>query len=171
MLQTPLPFVRVEPAEDEKFRTCVPLVSPHMAAGGFSKSQEGGGTKLRDCREWVRYGQRTFEEGMFVATARGRSMDPKISDGSHCLFRKPPTSTRQGQLLVVQHRKISDPQHGGHYTLKCHESEKVAEAETGEWLHTPNRLKPLTPDFDAIEVEANEEDVFRVVAEFVEGLQ
>jgi type III restriction enzyme len=168
MPSQPLPFERVEPAEAEKFRTCVPLVSLRMAAGGLSESQEGDGPTLWDCREWVRYGEREFEEGMFVAQVRGRSMEPRIPDGAHCLFRVPRAGSRQGRLLVVQHHGIADAAYGGRFTFKKYESEKEMDEETGEWRHVTIRLVPLNDEFPTIELKGNEEEEFRVVAEFVE---
>jgi type III restriction enzyme len=166
-----LPFRKVEPRDDEKFKTCVPLVPLRIAAGAFSDSQEADGGPLWDSREWVEISSSAkLAEGMFVAQIRGNSMEPRIADGAYCLFRPPSAGSRQGRLLVVQHHRIDDPAYGGRFTFKRYKSAKVVDPETGEWMHALITLEPLNPECSPIEIAANEEDEFRVIAEFVEVL-
>ncbi|MFG6667144.1 hypothetical protein ACGK9R_08535 [Halomonas sp. HNIBRBA4712] len=47
----------------------------------------------------------------------------RIPNGACCLFRANPGGTRQGKVVVVQHRAIEDPDHGGSFTIKLHQSE------------------------------------------------
>jgi SOS-response transcriptional repressor LexA len=170
-LDAPLPFRLVEPQASDKFKTCLPLIPLRVAAGAFSESQDAGAARLWDAGEWVELATtRRLEEGMFVAQVRGKSMEPKIPDNAYCLFRKPSAGSREGRLLVVQHRSINDPLYGGSFTLKKYHSEKVFDPETGEWQHTLVVLQPLNSDYPAIEIAANDEEEFGVVAEFVEVL-
>ena len=43
----------------------------------------------------------------FVARVSGRSMEPTIPDGSHCLFRTDRGGSRQGKLVLVWQRGVS----------------------------------------------------------------
>lgn len=170
--QTAIPFRVVEAKDDTKFKTCVPLIPLRVAASASSESQDVGVATLWDATEWVEPKSQTrLGEGMFVAQVRGQSMEPQIADGAYCLFRKPSVGSRQGRLLVVQHRSISDPAYSGSFTLKRYKSEKVVDPDTGEWQHALITLEPLNPAFQPIEITSNDEEDFRVIAEFVEVLE
>ena len=78
----------VEPAPEERYVTCVPLVPLRAAAGAFSDPQY---IEDDDC-EWVEVASRhRLRKGMFVAQVVGKSMEPAIRDGSWCLL---PSSCR-----------------------------------------------------------------------------
>ena len=113
------PFQRVEPNEAERFRTCVPLYTLKAAAGAFGEG------KAVAPDGWVApKTSRQLGEGMFVAQVVGRSMELRIPDGAWCLFRSPVVGTRQGRIVLVQHRSIQDPETGGSYTVKRYESKR-----------------------------------------------
>ncbi len=104
-----------------------------------------------------------LHENMFVARIVGRSMEPRIPDGSLCVFRSNVVGSRQGKLVLVEYLG------GGtndRYTVKRYFSEKKADGSRG---NDRVRLEPLNPEFDAWELDP-EEDRFRVLAEFVEVL-
>ena len=105
---------------------------------------------------------------MFVARVVGKSMEPKIPDGSFCLFSAPVTGTRQGKTVLVQLRDSRDPETGERYTLKRYESEKVA--ADGSWHHAKITLKPNNPEFAPIELSGADEGQVQVIAEFIEVL-
>lgn len=99
----------------------------------------------------------------------GESMNRRIPNGAWCLFRANPTGTRQGKVVVVQHRSIADPETGGRYTVKLYTSEKVP-AEEGDWRHERITLRPDSdrPEFEPIELAAgDDEDGLRVIAEML----
>jgi len=159
------PFQRVEPKGEDKYRTCVPLYTLKAAASAFGESQhvEPDG--------WiVPKTTRQLSEGMFVAQVVGRSMEPRIPDGGWCLFRSPVEGTRQGRVVLVQHRDIDDPETGGSYTVKRYESKKESDG-TGSWQHTEIRLLPENPDFAPIILREVRDDEFHVIAEVVEVLR
>jgi phage repressor protein C with HTH and peptisase S24 domain len=61
-----------------------------------------------DC-EWVELPDAFRpQRGMFVAQVVGESMNRRIPNGSWCLFRLHPKGTRQGKVVLVQHREIQD---------------------------------------------------------------
>jgi SOS-response transcriptional repressor LexA len=158
------PFQRVEPKAADRFRTCVPLFTLKAAAGAF-----GAGQHVEPDGWVVPRTSRPLSEGMFVAQVVGRSMEPRIPDGGWCLFASPVEGTRQGRVVLVQHRDIDDPETGGSYTVKRYESEKENDA-TGNWRHTEIRLLPENSDFAPIILKDARDDEFHVIAEVVEVL-
>lgn len=164
-----LPFRSVEnPTEDQRFKTCVPLVGLRAAAGYWSEEQisiEGLDSIAND---WIEYDTATqFQPGMFVARVRGDSMEPLIPVNSYCLFRQPGIGTRQGKKLLIWHRGVTDSETGGEYTLKVYESEKTVRDDE-QWEHTSITLKPLNPKYEPIVLTPTDEGDVRVLAEFVE---
>ena len=136
-----------------------------FAAGQFSdtQAQEEGAEDWVELPDWVH-----SQLGLFVAQVTGESMNKCIPNGSWCLFRANPTGTRNGKIVVVQHRSIDDPETGGSYTIKRYVSEKVMEPD-GSWRHSRVTLRPESNrvGFESIVVEGGDEEEFRVVAEFL----
>jgi SOS-response transcriptional repressor LexA len=156
----------VQPSPEDRYVTCVPLVSLKAAAGAFSNPQH----VEDDNWEWVTVdAKRRLRPGMFVAQVVGKSMEPTIPDGSYCLFRAPVIGTRQGKIVLVQLRNAIDPDNGERYTVKRYQSEKVMDGDS--WRHTRITLKPINPDFQPMVLTDSEESELQVVAEFVEVLR
>ncbi|GEM_PF-129720 len=152
----------VEPATEERYVTCVPLVPLKVAAGTFGEALPS----LDEETEWVEVPARhRLRPGMFVAEVAGKSMEPKIPDGAFCLFRAPVEGSRQGKTLLVELRDALDPETGERYTVKRYESEK--REEEGSWRHASVTLRPANPEFEPIVLEAADEERLRVVAELV----
>jgi phage repressor protein C with HTH and peptisase S24 domain len=164
-----LPFrVIEEPGAGDHYRTCVPLVSLKAAAGYWSEEQTDLEGFASQANEWIAFETGTaFEDGMFVARVRGKSMEPEIPDNSYCLFRQPRGGSRQGRRVLVRHAGLTDPETGGEFTVKVFSSEKSGNGDGG-WRHEKIVLKPLNPDFEPIELTPESEDEVRVIAEFVE---
>jgi phage repressor protein C with HTH and peptisase S24 domain len=145
--------------------TCVPMVPLKAAAGAFGDPQNVNPGDW----EWVAVSGGRLRQGMFIAQVVGKSMEPKIPDGSWCLFASPVAGTRQGKIVLVELTDVADPESGERYTVKRYRSEKVE--ETGDsWRHLKITLEPLNRDFAPIELTCEHEGDVRVVAEFVEVL-
>ena len=78
-------------------------------------------------------------------------MEPKIPDGSYCLFRTDRGGTRQGKLVLVWHRGCTDPALGGEFSVKKYEHEDYvsgwaggATARFGLNLSIPIRLSQIS---------------------------
>ena len=142
----------------------VPIYTLEVTAGRYSHSQAVEGVD-----ELIRVNaRRRIVPGMFVARVKGRSMEPTIPDNAWCLFQYPPTG-REGRVLLVQHRDISDPETGGSYTVKRWQSDKVDDGE-GELRQTEIRLMPDNKEFQPIVLKPEDEEDIVVVADFVEVL-
>ena len=162
-----VPFRRrtVEPAPEDRYVTCVPLVPLKAAAGAFSNQQH----IEDDDFEWVAVESRhRLRKGMFVAQVVGKSMDPAIADGAWCLFRAPVEGTRQNKTVLVQLRDATDPETGQRYTVKRYKSEKAKKDDS--WRHENITLEPVNPDFEPIVLTGADEQELQVIAELVEVL-
>jgi DUF2075 family protein len=161
-----IPLRRVTKEERDAGVAAAPVVDLQFAAGAFSATQtlEDSADAWVALPDWVRP-----QPGLFVAQVLGESMNRRIPNGAWCLFRANPTGTRQGKVVVVQHRSIEDPDTGGRYTVKLYASEKVP-AEDGGWRHERITLHPDSDrlGFEPIEIGVNEgDDSFLVVAEML----
>jgi ATP-dependent helicase YprA (DUF1998 family)/SOS-response transcriptional repressor LexA len=149
---TVVPFERVEPRDEEKYATCVPLMTLKAAAGTF-----GAAVAVEEVH-WVRpVTRQQLRPGMFVAQVVGKSMEPRIPDGAYCLFTAPLLGHPNAKIALVQLRSV-DVETGGAYAVKKLES-------AGGRV----RLVPLNPVFEATEFAADDEEV-RAVAELVQVL-
>ena len=155
----------VDPPAEQRYATCLPLVPLKAAAGAFSDIQR----VEDDDFEWVAVeSAHRLRRGMFVAQVVGKSMEPAIPDGAHCLFRAPVEGTRQGKIVLVQMRDDTDPESGQRYTVKRYQSEKVADGDS--WRHARISLNPINPEFEPIVLTSTDDGQFQVVAEVVEVL-
>lgn len=136
-----------------------------IAAGAFSDPQQAGD----DDWEWVAVEtNHRLRFGMFVAQVVGRSMEPTIPDGAHCLFRAPVEGSRQGKAVLVQLRDATDPETRERYTVKRYESQKAKAGDS--WRHERITLRPANPEFAPIVLSDAREGQLQVVAELVEVL-
>ena len=166
----PLPYRIVEVPKAERWVTAVPRVAIAVAAGGFSAEQDD--LFGEEGADWIRWdGMPALQNGMFVARISGRSMEPRIPDGSWCLFRQAPGGSRDKRLLLVQHASVSEAGFPVGFTLKRYTSERVEDPETGEMRHQRIVLQPLNAEYPAIELAEEDGDegigALRVIGEFV----
>ena len=110
---------------------------------------------------------RRLRPGMFVAQVVGKSMEPRIPDGSYCLFAKYEGGSRQGKTLLVRLRDAIDSETGERFSVKNYHSEKSS-SDDGVWRHVRIVLKPLNPEFAPIELTTDDEAAVDTVAEFLE---
>lgn len=152
-------------SQAQPFVTHLPRYSLAVAAGPFLENR----VVEEEAWEEAPPGLRLTRE-MFVARIVGRSMEPLISDGSLCVFRRGVTGSRQGRLVLVEALEQSG---SDRYTVKRYRSEKrqshSGENDAGEWAHESIRLEPLNLQFEAWDLDP-EEDRYRILAEFVQVL-
>jgi SOS-response transcriptional repressor LexA len=156
---------QVEPLEIHPYATHVPLFSLRAAAGKLGEEMESAE------EGWVRLpaGVRGAPD-LFVAHVTGRSMEPRIPDGSLNLFRFHPVGSRQGKILLIQRFGIVDET--AQYTVKRYISQKTFltqdQSDEPQWRHERIRLEPLNPEFEAWEVGPQD---FAVVAEWLRVIE
>jgi len=108
-----------------------------------------------------------LNKDMFIAQVIGKSMEPTIKDGSWCLFRPDQGGSRNGKIVLVESRRITDPENQASYTIKRYHSEKE-NLGNGQWKHKRIILSPDNNEFKDIILENVNEEEFHVVAEFVQ---
>ncbi|MEO8384615.1 MAG: DNA/RNA helicase domain-containing protein [Betaproteobacteria bacterium] len=159
-----LPFKRLPAKEVKPYINAVPLIDLKFAAGGFSEFQSIADDEVT----WVELPS-VFrpERGLFVAQVIGESMNRRIPNGAWCVFRFEPAGTRQGKVVVAQHRRIHDTELGGSYTVKLYYSEKVTTDES--WAHSRIELRPDSTDsrFQKIEFTADDAEGVKIIAELL----
>ncbi len=177
-----LPFRRIEPGPKDRYRTCVPLVSLRAAAGGWSEVQEGiaelpGAQQnlpeaFDDEQEWITWSSKTpFAPEMFVARVHGRSMEPRIPDGSYCLFRVVPAASSSSTPVLVRYAGAADPETGGQYTVKFYKEERTERGGVRVVLDPANpEFEPMVLTTAGTADGAEPEDAVQVIAELVEVL-
>lgn len=141
--------------------THIPRVSLRAAAGPFIDNAEIEPEGYVEAPPDLR----RVTGDLFAAEIAGRSMEPDIPDGSVCLFRRFGAGSRQNRLVLVE-----ELGRGGNdrYTVKRYVSAKRQRPD-GSWDHQAIRLEPLNPDYEAWELDP-EEERYRILAEFVRVL-
>jgi len=130
----------------------IPLYDLKAAAGSFSELQT-----VSDC-DWIEIPRRyKASRDLFACTVIGESMNKIIPNGSICLFRKYLGGSRDGQIVLVQHTDIQDPDFGSGYTVKEYRSKKYIDDE--QWVHQSITLKPLSNDSTYLNIEISENEV------------
>ena len=151
----------VEPVKVERFVTHLPLFTLRAAAGKLGEEMESVEEDWVRAPEGLRLGP-----DLFVAHVVGRSMEPRIPDGSLNLFRLNPAGSRQGRILLIERFGISDQT--ARYTVKRYTSRKRYREDGEQWEHEQIRLEPLNPEFEPWDVEPHE---FAVVAEWLRVIE
>lgn len=145
------------------YENCVPIYDLQVAAGTFSNEQ------TIEEPDWVELpSEFRIQRDLFVTQVIGESMNRRIPNGSWCLFRANPVGTRQGKIVLVQHRDIHDSDTGAQFTVKRYYSEKIPSSDS-EWQHQRITLAPDTTahGYEPIILEGHQVDDFKVLAEFV----
>jgi hypothetical protein len=148
-----------------EFRTHLPRYSLRAAAGKFLENQEISEDGWVEAPEDLR-----LSTDMFVGQIQGRSMEPRIPDGSLCVFRQGVTGSRQGRLVLVESLETTGD---NRYAVKRYQSFKTEsepeESDTGAWRHARIRLESLNPEYPSWDLDP-EEEKYRILAEFVRVL-
>jgi SOS-response transcriptional repressor LexA len=154
-----LPGFEDEPSEQDKFTRLVPVSNIEAAAGLW-----GPETTPREIG-WAEAAEASIKPGMFIARVRGHSMEPKIRDGSWCLFRPCPAGSRKGRIVLVQLKSHGDSENGGRFTIKKYDS--VTRVSEDEWSHEQIELLPRNRDYDPIPIDPDEASEMLIAGEYV----
>jgi SOS-response transcriptional repressor LexA len=147
-------YLKNVPSNVLEFRTHLPKYSLRAAAGKFLENQEITAEGWIEAPENLR-----LAADMFVAEIAGHSMEPRIPDGSLCVFRYGVVGSRIGRLVLAEERGTSG---NDRYAVKRYYRDP-AEAER------KITLQSLNHDFPDWPLEPDEEK-YRIIAEFVRVL-
>jgi hypothetical protein len=149
--------------ENLQFRDYLPVLSLEAVATSFGKETQVEQEPIG----WIKADiPRTLNKNMFVTKVIGKSMEPTIPDGSYCVFRFDKGGTRNGLVVLVECRLVSDPETTRQFTIKRYKSEKEFFSD-GTWRHKKIILSPDNKDFKDIILENVPAVEFIVVAELV----
>ena len=162
----PMSLFSADPPEDERFVDWVPFFEMQAAAGAFGPEQAV--PDADGASQWIRAPGMRLSKGLFALRIVGRSMEPKIPDGSIGVFRAGDAlaGSRQGRIVLVALRDSVDPETAGCLTVKQYWSQKRMD-DDGRLQHMRIELRPLNPEFQPIVIENADEDSLRVVGEWV----
>jgi hypothetical protein len=159
------PFRILEPENVQPYVNALPCFDVKVAAGAFSPEQW-----IEDC-QWIEPPEHiAIRKGYFVAQVIGESMNQRIPNGSWCLFKANSAGSREGEIVLVQHRDIQDPSYAGSFTIKVYTSEKVATDEG--WQHENIVLQPRStnPKFTDLVFNSDTLRDLQIIGEFVATL-
>jgi len=149
------------PAQVLRFRTHLPRYSLAVAAGPFLTNPEG-----IEADEWIEVPpDLKLDDDLFIARIQGHSMEPRIPDGSLCVFRRNVIGSRNNRLVLVRNSELADD---NQYTVKRYKSEKKV-TEAG-FVQTRIRLESLNPAYPSWDLDIDDEK-YQIVAEFVRVLE
>jgi ATP-dependent helicase YprA (DUF1998 family)/SOS-response transcriptional repressor LexA len=162
-----LPKLKIVLAKEaEPFVEHIPLLTLEVAAGAALENEEPTPS------EWVFVPGVKPRKGMFVATVKGKSMEPRIPDGSLAVFRGnegggPIAGSRDGRIVLAALYGAEDPEGGGRFTVKRFRSSKSLD-EDGRVIRDRIVLESLNPTISDIEI--GPDDELAIIAEFVTAL-
>jgi phage repressor protein C with HTH and peptisase S24 domain len=137
-----------------EFRTHLPRYSLKAAAGKFLENQEVTQDSWIEAPEDLRLGP-----DMFVAEIAGHSMEPRIPDGSLCVFRYGVVGSRIGRLVLALERGAAGDDR---YAVKRYHRDPTK----SERMITLQSLNHAYPDWNL----DPDEEKYRILAEFVRVL-
>lgn len=158
--QTITPLI-TEPKENEKYISLLPVYSLRAACGYF-----GDGEEVEELGWMQVEGMGRLNKDMFVVQAVGQSMEPRIHNGDYCVFEKYSGGSRQGKIVLAQHRGYFDEDNAGAYSIKEYSSEKSYN-DDGSWQHESITLRPFNPAYEPIRIDAEDAESFAIIGEFV----
>ena len=139
------------------FKTHLPRYSLRAAAGKFLDNDESIPEE-----GWIEMPENMhLDPRMFIAEIAGQSMEPRIPDGSLCVFRADVTGSRGGRLVLAEDLDNKA------FAVKRYSSEKTITDEG--WKHQRIHLESLNPGYPSWDLEPDEQK-YRIVAEFVRVL-
>ncbi len=147
--------------DEEQYVSYLPLYSIRAAAGYFGEGEPV------EKEGWIKAeGVGRLNHNMYVVRIVGHSMEPRINDGDYCVFQANPAGSRQGTIVLAQHRGYFDEDNAGAYSVKEYHSQKSYN-DDGTWQHEEIVLRPFNPDYEPIIITPDDIDDFRIVGGFV----
>jgi superfamily II DNA or RNA helicase/SOS-response transcriptional repressor LexA len=155
---------RILEGESKESSFKIPLFDFYAAAGSFSEMQSSMDYELIPCDE------KYSTDEYFACKIVGESMNKTIPNNSIAIFKKYTNGSRNGKIVLVEHRDIQDNDFNSQFTVKKYESEKSFNEEG--WVHRQILLKPNSYDSSYEDIIITEEnaDGMKVIGEFIKVL-
>lgn len=143
----------------------IPVYSIKVAAGKFSDEKE---YSQEPPLGWVDVNIKSSSSDYFAAYIHGESMQPRISDGDLCLFKRYSGGTRQGKIFLIQARSLRDTETAESFVIKKYMRQTPPkhsgdDAESSAVIH----LISENPRFSPIVLYGLKDDDVQTIAEFI----
>lgn len=140
----------------------IPVYPLHVAAGLFGDGHETSEQPIG----WVDANIRTGSLEYFASFVHGESMQPRILDGSLCLFRKYTGGSRQGKIFLIRAQGLKNNETGESFVLKKYVRQtppRSNQAEAPAIIH----LISENPRFSPIVLVGLQDEDIQTIAEFI----
>ncbi|MES2770050.1 MAG: S24 family peptidase [Bdellovibrionota bacterium] len=145
-------------------KNTIPFYTLEVAAGIFSSE-----TESVNPAGWIELNKKGSLKDYFALQISGKSMEPTIKSGSICLFKKYSGGSRNGQIMLVQARGVSDSEHGGKYVIKRYQRITPVQ-DSASRKNVIVHLLSDNPSFSPIVLKNISEEEISTPAVFVEVL-
>lgn len=145
----------------------IPVFPIKVAAGKFS--EEGDLSDDQAPLGWVEASIKGGHQDYFAAFVYGESMQPRISNGDLCLFRKYTGGSRQGRIFLIQARSLHDAETGEAFVVKKY-MRQTPPKSTNENSETVIHLISENPRFSPIILYSLKDEEIQTIAEFIKVL-
>lgn len=158
---------RIIPYEEDSRRPLghVPLYPLSVMAGKFSTSHETDEHPIG----WVDAGLRGNLDDYYAAFVYGESMQPKISDGDLCLFKKYSGGSRQGKIFLVRAQGLTSSETGESFVVKKYVRQTPARVDAGDQPSVIHLISE-NPRFSPIVLVGVQDEDVQTLAEFIRVL-
>ncbi len=136
-----------------------------VAAGSFADGKEVDSIEPIG---WMDANIKGPTSNYFAAFVHGQSMEPRIPDGSLCLFRRYNGGTRQGRVFLLQARGLVNNETGESFVVKKYM--RQTEARTSEEETSVIHLISENPRFPPIVLVGISDHEIHTIAEFIRVL-
>jgi transcriptional regulator with XRE-family HTH domain len=150
-------------SDEKPPRNSVPFYPIHISAGKFDFE-----TADTAPSGWVQIHRRGPLKDYFSAQITGHSMMPTIPPGSLCLFKKYTGGSRDGKIMLIQHRGLRDPETGNRFVVKRYQRITLYKNEGDEDLAVTIHLLSDNPKYPPLVLHSLREDEISSPAVFVE---
>lgn len=149
----------------------VPVYSIKVAAGKFAA--ESDLNEDQPPLGWIDVNLKGSAQDYFAAFVQGESMQPRITDGDLCLFRKYSGGSRQGKIFLIQARSLHDAETGEAFVVKKYMRQTPPRSPGSEKADTSESVIHLiseNPRFSPIILYGLKDEEIQTIAEFVKVL-
>lgn len=149
----------------------IPVYPIKVAAGKFSDHPD---TAYHDQTPlgWVDINLKGSSADYFAAFVEGESMNPKISNGDLCLFRRYGGGSRQGKIFLIQARSLLDSETGEAFVVKKYmrQTAPLKGGHDDDSSEAVIHLISENPRFSPIILYGLKDEEIQTIAEFVKVL-
>lgn len=147
----------------------VPVYSIQVAAGKFATNDYL--SEDQPPLGWVDLNLKGSAQDYFAAFVYGESMQPRITNGDLCLFRKYSGGSRQGKIFLIQARSLHDSETGEAFVVKKYMRQTPPRSSQAEEAESVIHLISENPRFSPIILYGLKDEEIQTIAEFIKVIE